>query len=95
MSVARKKAAQARRDGDADNVNPDDALVLLTAEHNEIEKMIREFDRHSRTMESVEKGKLALRISDRPAKSSRLLRTSALCASKPRPALPRCAICPR
>lgn len=62
MSVARKKAAQAKRHGDADDVNPDDALVLLTAEHNAIEKMIREFDRHSRTMDSVEKGKLALRI---------------------------------
>ncbi len=62
MSGARKKAAQARRDGDADNVNPDDALVLLTAEHNEIEKMIREFERHSGTRERIEKGKLALRI---------------------------------
>ncbi len=62
MSVARKKAAQAKRRGDANDVNPDDALVLLTAEHNAIEKMIREFDRHSRPMERVEKGKLALRI---------------------------------
>lgn len=62
MSGARKKAAQARRHGDADDGNPDHALVLLTAEHNEIEKMIRGFERHSRTMEGVEKGKLALRI---------------------------------
>jgi hypothetical protein len=62
MSVARKKAAQAKRHGDAGDVNPDDALVLLTAEHNEIDKMIREFDRHSQTMDRVERGKLALRI---------------------------------
>lgn len=62
MSVARKKAAQARRHGDADDVNPDDALVLLTAEHNVIEKLIGEFERHAGTMDGVEKGKLALRI---------------------------------
>lgn len=62
MSVARKKAAQAKRHSDADDVNPDDALVLLTAEHNVIEKLIREFERHAGTMDGVEKGKLALRI---------------------------------
>jgi hypothetical protein len=57
MNVARRKAAQAKRDH-----GPDDALVLLTAEHNAIEKMIHEFDRHAGTMDVVEKGKLALRI---------------------------------
>lgn len=62
MSAARRKAAQARRHGDTDTVDPDDALVLLTAEHNAIEKLIREFERHAATMEGVEKGKLALRI---------------------------------
>jgi hypothetical protein len=62
MNVVRKKAPPAKRHGSADDVNADDALELLTAEHNAIEKMIREFDRHCRTMESLEKGKLALRI---------------------------------
>ena len=62
MSVARRKAAQARRRGDADDVNPDDALVLLTAEHNAIEKLVRQFERHAEAMDGVEKGKLALRI---------------------------------
>ncbi|MGE0578720.1 MAG: hemerythrin domain-containing protein [Reyranella sp.] len=62
MSAARRKAAQARRRGDADDVNPDDALVLLTAEHNAIEKLVREFARRAGTMDGVEKGKLALRI---------------------------------
>jgi hypothetical protein len=41
MTVARKKAAHAQR-GKAE-VNPHDALVLLAAEHNEIEKLVREF----------------------------------------------------
>lgn len=62
MTVARRKAAQARRHGDTEGVDPDDALVLMTAEHNAIEKLIREFERHAATMEGVEKGKLALRI---------------------------------
>ncbi|MBY0324706.1 MAG: hypothetical protein K2X72_38755 [Reyranella sp.] len=60
MSVARKKAAQARR-GKAD-AHPHDALVLLTADHNEIGKLIREFERQRRAGDSVEKGKAALRI---------------------------------
>lgn len=62
MTAARRKAAQARRHGDTDTVNPDDAIVLLTAEHNAIEKLIREFERHAGTMDGVDKGKLALRI---------------------------------
>src|SRR5262245_56716148 len=60
MSVARKKAAHAQR-GKAD-VSPHNALVLLTAEHNEIEKLAREFERLRKTDDSVEKGKAALRI---------------------------------
>lgn len=60
MTVARKKAAHAMR-GKAD-LNPHDALVLLTAEHNEIDKLVREFERHRKTADAVEKGKVALRI---------------------------------
>jgi hypothetical protein len=66
MTVARRKAAHARRGhrrrtGAAD-VNPHDALVLLTADHNEIEKRILEFERVRKTDDSVAKGKAALRI---------------------------------
>jgi hypothetical protein len=62
MSLARKKAAQAKRDaGEADG-SPHDALVLLTADHNEIDKLVREFDRRRRPASTREKGKLALRI---------------------------------
>ena len=43
MTVARRKAAHAQR-GKAE-LNPHDALVLLTAEHNEIDKLAREFER--------------------------------------------------
>lgn len=57
MSLARRKAAQVKR-----NHGPDDALVLLTAGHNEIEKLIREYDRHAGALDGVEKGKLALHI---------------------------------
>lgn len=60
MTVARKKAAHAQR-GKAD-VNPHDALVLLTADHNEIEKLVREFERTRKSDDRVEKGKAALRI---------------------------------
>jgi len=60
MTVARKKAAQSQR-GKA-NGNPHDALVLLTAEHNEIDKLAREFERLRKTADSVEKGKAALRL---------------------------------
>lgn len=60
MTVARKKAAHAQR-GKAE-LNPHDALVLLTADHNEIEKLVREFDRLRKAADGVEKGKAALRI---------------------------------
>jgi hypothetical protein len=60
MTVARRKAAHAQR-GKAD-VNPHDALVLLMADHNEIDKLAHEFERQRKTAETVEKGKLALRI---------------------------------
>ena len=62
MTVARKKAAHAKRDAGNADINPHDALVLLTADHNEIDKLVREFERHRRTADPVEKGKLALRI---------------------------------
>jgi hypothetical protein len=62
MSAARRKVAPVRRHGEPGEANPDDALVLLAAEHNVIEKLIREFERHAATMDGVEKGKLALRI---------------------------------
>jgi hypothetical protein len=60
MTVARRKAAHAQR-GKAE-VNPHDALVLLTAEHNEIDKLVREFERIRKAADSVDKGKAALRI---------------------------------
>lgn len=60
MTVARRKAAHAQR-GKAD-VKPHDALVLLTAEHNEIDKLAREFERIRRSADSVDKGKAALRL---------------------------------
>jgi hypothetical protein len=59
MTVARKKAAHAQR-GKAE-LKPHDALVLLTAEHNEIDKLAREFER-LRKADTVEKGKAALRL---------------------------------
>ena len=62
MTVARKKAAHAKRDAGKADINPHDALVLLTADHNEIDKLVREFERHGRSADHVEKGKLALRI---------------------------------
>jgi len=60
MTVARRKAAQAQR-GKAD-LHPHDALVLLTADHNELDKLVREFERQPKTGDAVEKGKAALRI---------------------------------
>ena len=60
MTVARKKAAHAQR-GKAE-LNPHDALVLLTAEHNEIDKLAREFERLRKTADTVDKGKAALRL---------------------------------
>lgn len=62
MTVARKKAAQAKRDAGKADINPHDALVLLTADHNEIDKLVREFDRRRKAADTAEKGKLALRI---------------------------------
>jgi len=62
MTVARKKAAHAKRDAGKSDINPHDALVLLTADHNEIDKLVREFERRRKTADHVEKGKLALRI---------------------------------
>src|SRR5207247_762947 len=62
MTIARKKAAHAKRDADKSGLNPHDALVLLTADHNEIDKLAREFERHRKTAGHVEKGKLAVRI---------------------------------
>jgi hypothetical protein len=63
MTVARRKAAHAQRgqQGKAE-LNPHDALVLLTAGHNEIDKLVREFERLRKTGDPVEKGKAALRI---------------------------------
>ena len=62
MTVARRKAAHAKRDAGKSDINPHDAVVLLTADHNEIDKLVREFERRRKTAEHVEKGKLALRI---------------------------------
>ena len=59
MTVARRKAAHAKR-GKAEK--PHDALILLTAEHNEIDKLAREFERVRKTASTIEKGKLALRL---------------------------------
>ena len=60
MTVARRKAAHAQR-GKAE-LNPHDALVLLTAEHNEIDKLAREFERLRKAADPVDKGKAALRF---------------------------------
>jgi hypothetical protein len=60
MTVARRKAAHAQR-GKAE-LNPHDALVLLTAEHNEIDKLAREFERLRKAADPVDKGKAALRL---------------------------------
>jgi len=62
MTVARKKAAHAKRDAGKADINPHEALVLLTADHNEIDKLVREFEHRRKTADHVEKGKLALRI---------------------------------
>ena len=65
MTVARRKAAHAQRGhaqrGGAD-AHPHDALVLLTADHNVIDKLLREYDRARKADDPVEKGKVALRI---------------------------------
>jgi len=60
MTTARRKAAHAQRGG-AD-ANPHDALVLLKADHNVIDKLVREYDRARKGDDPVEKGKVALRI---------------------------------
>jgi hypothetical protein len=62
MTIARRKAAQATRDADKAEVNPHDALVLLTADHNAIDKLAHEFERRRKSAEPAEKGKLALRF---------------------------------
>lgn len=62
MTIARKKAAHAKREAGTADSNPHDALVLLTADHNEIDKLVREFERRRKAADHVEKGKLALRI---------------------------------
>ena len=62
MSVARRKAAQAKRGDAKADVSPHDALVLLTADHNEIDKQAHEFERRRKHADAVEKGKLALRL---------------------------------
>jgi hemerythrin-like domain-containing protein len=62
MTVARRKAAQAKREPAKAEVNPHDALVFLTADHNEIDKLAQEFERRHKAAETLEKGKLALRF---------------------------------
>jgi hypothetical protein len=62
MSTARRKAAQAERGMAKARTSPHDALVLLTAGHNEIDKLAQEFERRRRGADRVEKGKLALRL---------------------------------
>jgi hemerythrin-like domain-containing protein len=62
MTVARRKAAHAKRGAGKADVNPHDALVLLTADHNQIDRLVREFERRRKAAGHVEKGKLALRI---------------------------------
>src|SRR5262245_37144237 len=62
MTVARRKAAHAQRGHGEADANPHDALVLLTADHNVIDKLVREFDRTRKAEDPVEKGKVALRI---------------------------------
>jgi len=52
----------AKRSAGKADLNPHDALVLLSTDHNEIDKLAREFERHRKTASPVEKGKLALRI---------------------------------
>jgi len=59
-SIARRKAAQAERG--RSNASPHDALVLLTAGHNEVDKLAQEFARRRHSADPVEKGKLALRL---------------------------------
>lgn len=58
MTVARRKQAHPRARAE----NPHDALVLLTTDHREVEKLGREFDRLRKAGDPVEKGKAALRL---------------------------------
>ena len=58
MTVARRKAAQAKR-GKAE-LNPHDALVLLTADHNEIGKLALEDIAARRIRARLEDGEDAL-----------------------------------
>jgi hypothetical protein len=62
MSIARRKAAQAERGMAKAKASPHDALILLTAGHNEIDKLAQEFERRRHGADRVEKGKLALRL---------------------------------
>ncbi len=60
MAVARRKAAQATNTGHGDGRH--DALALLAESHNATAKLSREFERRRKAADTVEKGKLALRI---------------------------------
>jgi hypothetical protein len=51
------RACQAKAD-----INPHDAVVLLTADHNEIDKLVREFECRRKTADHIEKGKRPLRV---------------------------------
>jgi hypothetical protein len=62
MSTTRRKAAQAERGMSKAKPGPHHALVLLTAEHNEIDKLVQEFARRQKSADKVQKGKLALRV---------------------------------
>ena len=62
MSIARRKAAQAERGVAKGKDSPHDALILLAAGHNEIDKLAQEFARRRRSSDTAEKGKLALRL---------------------------------
>jgi hypothetical protein len=62
MSTARRMAAQAERGLAKAKASPHDALVFLTANYNEVDKLAQEFERRRRSADTVEKGKLALRI---------------------------------
>jgi hypothetical protein len=53
-------------------VSPHDALVLLSAGHNKIDKLAKEFGRRRRSADHVEKGKLALRLCHALARQARV-----------------------
>ena len=72
MNVAHRRAAQAERGMAKAKASPHDALVLLTARHNEIDKLAQEFERRRHAAETLEKGKLALRLCHALALQARL-----------------------